>query len=123
MLAEDGKYPAEHVDVFWNHGLVNGHYLIKDVEVVFAPKARASHPDLIERYVKHYKNWSHDYGNSMAGWLENDATPASVFGYMLRSGFLNAKELENALREFSHIVECNWAREMLSNFEDQESVD
>jgi hypothetical protein len=92
------------------------------VEAVFAPKARANRSDLVERYVKYYKTWSCDYGNSVSGWLENDATPAGLFGDMLRSGFLNAKELENALREFSHIVECNWAREMLSNFEDRENV-
>jgi hypothetical protein len=71
---------------------------------------------------RYNRGWSHNCGNAISGWLENDATPASRFGDMLRSGFLNAKELENALREFSHIVECNWAREMLSNFEDRESV-
>jgi hypothetical protein len=123
MLAEDGKYPAKHVDVFWNQETVNGHSLIKDVEVVFAPKASASDPDLWNRYRRYNKIWSCDYGNSISVWLEDDATPAGLFGDMLRSGFLNAKELENALREFSHIVECNWAREMLSNFEDRESFD
>jgi hypothetical protein len=50
MLAEDGKYPAEHVDVFWNQETVNGHCLIKDVEIVFAPKASSSDLDLWNRY-------------------------------------------------------------------------
>jgi hypothetical protein len=120
MLAEDGKYLAEHVDTFWNIERKDGNLLVKDVETVFAPKERTKHPDLLNQYWNYYKRWSCDLGNSCDGWMEGELTPAIIFGDMLRSGFLNQNELVSALKEFSHIVECNWAREMLSGFEDRE---
>jgi hypothetical protein len=100
MLAEDGKYPAEHVDVFWNVERKDGNLLVKEVEAVFAPKERAKHPDLLERYREYYGRWSCDLGNSCDGWTNGQLTPAIIFGDMLRSGFLDQNELVNALKGF-----------------------
>jgi hypothetical protein len=35
---------------------------------------------------------------------------------MLWSGFLNRDEMVSALREFAHIVECDWARSILRGY-------
>jgi hypothetical protein len=112
LLAEDGKYPAEHVDIFWNTELSNVGNLIKNVEVVFAPRPR-SREDAND-FSEYYKRWRYDLGNSCSDWLkEGGLTPAEIFGFMLWSGFLNRDEMVSALREFAHIVECDWARSML----------
>jgi SOS response regulatory protein OraA/RecX len=47
-------------------------------------------------------------------------TPAIIFGQLLERGFTDRAELQRALEEFAHIEECEWAREMLQSFRDDE---
>jgi hypothetical protein len=46
-------------------------------------------------------------------------TPETIFGMLLAFGFETEVELENALKEFACIEECNWARLMLQGFREQ----
>ena len=43
--------------------------------------------------------------------------PEQVFGILLGRGFESRQELARALREFAHIQECEWARQMLVGFQ------
>ncbi len=107
-------YPAEHVDIVWNRA---PNFLVRDVEVVLAPLKLREDPQNRERYTAWRKNWSAILGNSSADWMRpNGITPAEVFGVLLSCGFQDELELKHALREFSGIQECGWARDMLKGF-------
>lgn len=90
-----------------------------DVEVVFVPRQALRDRDLQRAYGAYNKQWRSDLGNSVAGWMSSGPdrmTPETVFGDLLRNQFKNQDELINALKEFSHIEECEWARDMYSSF-------
>lgn len=44
--------------------------------------------------------------------------PARIFGQLFATGFIDAKESRVALEEFARIEDCDWAREMLTAFDD-----
>lgn len=115
LLSDDGRYPEQHVDIFWNKA--EGSRRIKDVEVVFAPREALKDSKTQIKYSEYNHGWTHDLGNSLSGWLSAGSyTPAGIFGRFLHEGFETEAELLRALEEFSHIEECEWARQMLSGF-------
>jgi hypothetical protein len=122
LLPETGLYPARFVDIFWDR---DDDYKIEHVEVVFIPRGSnelrsvANDKDFWQIYADYNRGWDSDLGNSSDDWLKNNGlTPESIFGQMLESGFSNKAELKQALDEFAHIEECNWARLMLKGFQE-----
>lgn len=125
LARDDGRYLAEHINIFWNISPTGG---VCDVEVVFIPRGGLIHRDdagltLWENYAAYVARWTEDLGNSCEGWMEPmGLTPAQIFGHLLRLGFADQAELIAGLREFGAIVEGEWARDMLSSFIDEEEV-
>jgi hypothetical protein len=114
LLSSNGRYPAKHVDIFWNR---DDDQRITDVEVVFIPRAALRDEELQAEYAQYNKRWTSDLGNSTEHWLEEHGyTPEDIFGHLLRHGFRSEKVTQVALREFAHIEECEWARLMLRGF-------
>lgn len=60
LLSSNGRYPAKHVDIFWNR---NDDQRITDVEVVFIPRAALSDEELQAEYAHYNKRWPSDIGN------------------------------------------------------------
>lgn len=119
-LGKSGGYPAKHVEIFWNRG---ENFLVKDVEVTLAPLEVQKDPKRRDRYVLWRKTWGAHLGNSGDDWMEpGGTTPTEVFGMLLSSGFVDTLETQVALREFSVIEECDWAREMLEGFPVEEDA-
>lgn len=117
-LPSSGRYPAKHVDIFWN--VDSRTHKIKEVEVVFIPRDKLSDEIFQAEYSAYNKKWKSDLGNSTLNWLEDGGyTPEDIFGHLLNSGFASASDLELALEEFSNIEECAWARRMLRGFRDK----
>jgi hypothetical protein len=104
------------VDIFWNW---DDNFKVKEVEAVFFPRDVGIEESRGFWYrVNVYMNkWNFDIGNSSEAWLQAPAlTPEGVFGALLREGFSNETELQRALKEFAHIEECEWARNILAGF-------
>lgn len=117
LLSKKGRYPAKHVDIFWNR---DGSGRVRDVEVVFIPREALRDNELQAQYSQFNKRWSSDLGNSTSEWLEkNGYTPEDIFGHLLQQRFSCQEETVSALQEFSHIEECDWARRMLRGFKDE----
>lgn len=118
LLSEKGRYPAEHVDIFWNR---DDKGRVQDVEVVFIPREALRDTGLQAKYARYNNDrWSSDLGNSSSDWLgEGGYTPEDIFGHLLWQGFASGEETLSALQEFSHIEECDWARRMLRGFKDE----
>ena len=69
LLSHTGRYPAEHVDIFWNL-TDDDPEKVKDVEVVFFPR-EALHDEELKAKCDHYnRRWESDLGNSTPEWLE-----------------------------------------------------
>jgi hypothetical protein len=118
LLAPTGRYPAQHVDIFWNRDDTTGK--VKDVEVVFVPRQALDDEELQDEYARYSERWESDLGNSTADWLQAGGdTPEDIFGYLLHYGFASEGETQRALEEFAHIEECEWARLMLQGFKDE----
>ena len=118
LLPPSGRYPARWVDIFWNS---DANSKIKDVEVVLIPRDLKIPADNgYGRRMDIYMNkWTSDMGNSFTKWLRTPLlTPEGVFGALLRTGFSSETELRSTLEEFVHIEECEWARNMLTGFND-----
>jgi hypothetical protein len=120
-LGKNGRYPARHVDIFWNRA---DDFSVCDVAVILAPlDKRRRDPDAWARYKIWHKKWAASLGNSCDGWMEPEGTsPAEAFGVLLSCGFRDVLEMQTALREFSMIEECDWAREMLKGFPVEEDA-
>ncbi|MBB4265737.1 hypothetical protein [Roseospira visakhapatnamensis] len=119
-LGDTKLYPAEHVDIFWRR---DENFLIRDVEVALAPRDALKNPEKQQRYSQWRKTWTANLGNSCADWMQpNGTTPAEVFGVLLSCGFADHLELKHALREFSSIQGCDWARDMLKGLPVEEDA-
>jgi hypothetical protein len=119
LLSHADRYPAEHVDIFWN---LTGDDAprVKDVEVVFVPREALSDDELKAEYVRYNRQWGSDLGNSTQHWLEEGGyTPEGVFEHLLHYGFASEADTRRALEEFAHIEECEWARLILRGLKDQ----
>lgn len=120
LLPENGRYPAKWVDIFWN---TNDEMKVKDVEVVFVPRGGPigdgeESEEFWARFAHYNRGWMADLGNSCADWLEpGGITPAWIFGDMLQRGFVTKADELQALKEFAHIAECQWARDMLDAYQ------
>ena len=119
LLPGSGLYPAAWVDIFSNTDDATFRY--RDVEVVYIPRGKAGGAeeapeldrDFWNAFAAYNEQWIGDLGNSVMGWMEpGGLTPEGVFGGMLATGFVNQAELNNAIAEFAHIEECEWARRM-----------
>jgi len=120
FLGETSLYPARHVEILWNRG---EHFRIRDVEVALAPIVALNDTAKSERYYAWRKKWASTMGNTSAEWMQpNGITPAEVFGVLLSCGFVDALEMKHAVREFSGIQECDWARDMLRGFPVEEDA-
>lgn len=125
LIPRPGLYPADHANIFWN---TDDAGRVREVEVVFIPRGGVIPltPEglkLWEAYAAYISRWSEDLGNSCDGWMQPDGlTPAQVFGHMLRLRFQDQEELVAALVEFTRIEGCDWARDMLSAFQDEEEM-
>jgi hypothetical protein len=116
LITPDGFYPAADVDIFWN---VDDDSKVHDVEVVLAPRSALSNRLLQQKFAAWNSQWISDLGVSCSGWLQpGDLNPAKVFGQLLRRGFKSQDEFFSALREFAHIDQCDWARDILEGMED-----
>ena len=120
LLPDSGLYPARFVQIFWN---TDKEHRVKNLEVVFVPRGAGVIPALRddatfwEKYGRYIDDWDCDLGNSVAGWLEPEgSTPATVWGRLMVRGFSNQDEMIDALEEFGHIEECDWARDMMQAF-------
>jgi hypothetical protein len=109
LLTRAGRYPAEHVDIFWN---LTDNYEVKDVEAVFVPSEALRDDKLKAEYVRYNKRWE-------SHLPVEDSTPEEIFGHLLHHGFASEAETRSALEEFAHIEECDWARLMLRGFKDE----
>jgi len=119
-LGKSGRYPARHVEILWNRA---ENFHVRDVEVALAPLALREDAARWDRYIGWRKSWGGSLGNASEDWMEpNGMTPAEVFGVLLNSGFVDGLELQVALREFSGIEECDWAREMLNGLPVEEDA-
>ncbi|KAA5605040.1 hypothetical protein F1188_13480 [Roseospira marina] len=120
-LGTSGRYPARHVEICWNR---SENFLVKDVEVVLVPADADKESTQWARFISWRKKWGGHLGNhSCDEWMEpTGVSPAEVFGVLLSSGFVDTLELQVALREFSAIEECDWAREMLNGFPVEEDA-
>ncbi|MQX38248.1 hypothetical protein [Roseospira navarrensis] len=119
-LGPSGRYPAKHVEIFWNR---TEDFKVRDVAVVLAPEKLRRDPEKGRLFGIWRKKWVGNLGNSSEDWMvPNGVTPAEVFGVLLSSGFPDTLELQVALREFSTIEECDWAREMLQGFPVEEDA-
>ena len=106
LLSDHGRYPAKHVDIFWNR---DDDMRVKDVEAVFIPRAALRDKELQAEYAHFSKRWASDLGNSTATWLEEDGyTPEGIFGHLLRHGFVSDKEALRALQEFGSVAVQLW---------------
>lgn len=116
LLSHTGRYPAEHVDIFWNL-TDDDPERVRDVEVVFFPREALHDEELKAKYDHYNRRWESDLGNSTPEWLEPGGyTPEDIFGHLLHYGFASDAETRGALEEFAHIEECEWARSMLRGF-------
>jgi len=119
-LGTSGRYPAKHVDIFWNRA---PDFSVCDVAVILAPHEARKNAEKWQTYQIWRKKWCASLGNSCDGWMEpNGTSPAEAFGVLLSCGFRDTLELQTALREFSMIEECDWAREMLKGFPVEEDA-
>jgi len=117
LLPASGLYPAAWVDIFSNTD--DDTFRYRDVEVVFVPRGKGPRgeegPELDREFwsafASYNEHWIGDLGNSVMGWMQpGGLTPEGVFGGMLATGFVSQAELDNAVAEFAHIEECDWAR-------------
>ena len=117
LLSQTGRYPATHVDIFWN---ITDEWTIKDAEVVFVPREALTDQNRQAEYAKYVRQWDENLGNCTEQWLKEDGyTPERIFGRFIDYGFASDTEIHRALKEFAHIEECEWARLMLRGFEDR----
>lgn len=112
-LPTSGLYPARWVDIFSN---TDKKLRYRDVEVVFVPRGTDGPEisrELWDEFALYNRKWLGDLGNSVDGWMEQGGwRPEHIFGFMLDRGFVSQGELETAIKEFAHIEECQWARDM-----------
>ena len=117
LLSQTGRYPARHIDIFWN---LTDEWTIKDVEVVFVPREALADQELQTKYRRYNGQWVANLGNCVEQWLKEDGyTPEMIFGRFMHYGFASDAETRRALEEFAHVEECEWARLMLRGFEDR----
>ena len=117
LLPSSGRYPAKHIDIFWN---LDSDGKVTDTEVVFVPREALRDKELQAKYAEFNEQWASDLGNSLADWLKEDGlTPEGIFGHLLHHGFASEGALGNTLKEFAHIEESEWARRMLRGFRDE----
>ena len=112
-LLVDNFYPARWVDIFSN---TDEQLRYIEVEVVFIPRGVEGivlDREFWDEFADYNERWLGDLGNSVAGWMEpGGLNPEKIFGGMLFYGFSNQRALDEAVAEFSSIVECGWARRM-----------
>ncbi|WP_299439051.1 hypothetical protein [uncultured Rhodospira sp.] len=119
-LGASGRYPSKHVEILWNRA---DNFLVRDVEVALVAPGTEEDRDTWDRYIAWRKHWAGHLGTTDEDWVDpGGMTPTQVFGTLLNSGFVDTLELQVALREFSAIEECAWAREMLEGFPVEEDA-
>ena len=89
--------PWQHAMVLWDAERGTS---VRNVRIVRHP-AR-------ERYPQTFSD-----GACWADWGCSNRRPADVFGALLAQGFANHSELRRALREFSQVSGCGWAKHIL----------
>jgi hypothetical protein len=120
FLTETGRYPATHVDIFWNRTNGSGSK-IRDVEVVLVPRILLRDRDLQVRYKDWNQRWESDLGNSVNDWMRSGGlSPAKVFAHLMVIGFEDDEKFWLAIEEFAHIEECFWAREMAEFYREKQ---
>ena len=99
---ESAMMRAEDVHIWWNmdHGRVTDVLVIDRHTVI--PGYQCSD------------------GACWVGWMDHPGFgPEEVFGKLVRLGFKNASYVEQAIRQFARVDQCQWARNMLQPEEEE----
>ena len=105
--SDDEQFPGSDVVILWDHS--DGIFLDEGVCVIHSLIGSRNH------VTPEYSKLPLSDGNICAGWMEGGdyGTPARDFGDMIDGGFSSPLEYLKALRQFAHIRECDWARQMI----------
>jgi hypothetical protein len=115
---KDGLIEAQHVTVYWDFG--PDCKSVRNLSVVYCPRTVMTSRDF--DIWRDWDTFDCVMGNCCTDWPEGrdargnpdfENCPAGLFGHLLAYGFTDKDEITRALREFAHIKECPWAREML----------
>jgi hypothetical protein len=87
LLTRAGRYPAEHVDIFWN---LTDNDAVKDVETVLIPSEALRDDKLKAEYARYHNRWE-------SRLAVEGSTPEEIFGHLLQHGFASEAETRRAL--------------------------
>jgi hypothetical protein len=112
MIEPEELIPAKHAEIFWNRDRTsdrlapNEEVLVLDRRTRFRDGRCVSNP-------RHL--WS-SYGAMCSDWMKGDPyyTPEALFARAWLDRKPSPAALRAALREFSKIRECDWARRALA---------